>query len=160
MDTPLKKQGIGMDLVEGPILKTLLIFAIPIILTNLIQQLCSTVGLIIIVAAVVNIVFDVLLVAVFDLQAAGTAIATVASQAGSFQTMVTGSGFVSLGFAIGILDGVVCRIGFSLLFLHVFHQGAVSYFWGTALSRTLPAVICFAYFISGKWRTRKLLSDE
>ena len=48
MDTPLKKQGVGMDLVQGPILKTLLIFAIPIILTNLIQQLYSMVDLIII----------------------------------------------------------------------------------------------------------------
>lgn len=79
---------------------------------------------------------------------------------GSFQSMVTGSGFVSLGFLIGILDGVVCRIGFSLLFVYVFNQGAIGYFWGTAFSRTLPAVLCYAYFISGKWKTRKLLTGN
>ena len=40
--------------------------------------------LFIIVAAIVNIFFDILLVAVFKLEAAGTAIATVFSQIGSF----------------------------------------------------------------------------
>lgn len=77
----------------------------------------------------------------------------------SLQTMVTGSGFVSLGFILGIMDGVVCRIGFSLLFLYVFNYGVVSFFWGTAFSRTIPGLICFIYFISGKWRTRKLLTE-
>ncbi len=79
---------------------------------------------------------------------------------GSLQTMVTGSGFVSLGFLLGIMDGVVCRIGFSLLFLHVFNYGVTSFFWGTAFSRTIPGLICFTYFISGKWRTRKLLTES
>ena len=79
---------------------------------------------------------------------------------GTFQAMVTGCGFVSLGFLIGILDGVVCRIGFSLLFVNVFNQGAYGYWWGTAFARTLPGLLCFAYFMSGKWKTRKLLSDK
>lgn len=79
---------------------------------------------------------------------------------GTFQSMVTGSGFVSLGFLIGILDGVVCRIGFSLLFAKVMGMGAVGFFWGTAFSRTLPAVVCFTYFMSGKWRTRRLLTES
>lgn len=79
---------------------------------------------------------------------------------GSLQAMVTGSGFVSLGFVLGIMDGVVCRIGFSLLFLHVFDAGVTSFFWGTALSRTIPGLICLAYFLSGKWKTRKLLTDS
>lgn len=79
---------------------------------------------------------------------------------GTFQAMVTGCGFVSLGFLIGILDGVVCRIGFSLLFVYVLNQGAYGYWWGTAFARTLPGLLCFAYFMSGKWKTRKLLSDK
>lgn len=81
----------------------------------------------------------------------------VAGITGSFQSMVTGSGFVSLGFLLGILDGVISRIGFSLLFLHVFDCGVVSFFWGTAFSRTLTGAVVVAYFLSGKWRTRKLL---
>ncbi|MCC8045951.1 MAG: MATE family efflux transporter [Clostridiales bacterium] len=83
----------------------------------------------------------------------------VAGITGSFQSMVTGCGFVSLGFVLGIIDGVVSRIGFSLLFLNVFNMGVTSYFWGTAFSRTLTGVIVVGYFISGKWKTRKLLTE-
>lgn len=78
---------------------------------------------------------------------------------GAFQSMVTGCGFVSLGFVLGIVDGVISRIGFSLLFLYVFGAGVESFFWGTAFSRTLTGVIVVAYFLSGKWKTRKLLTD-
>ncbi|MBD5393157.1 MAG: MATE family efflux transporter [Lachnospiraceae bacterium] len=78
---------------------------------------------------------------------------------GAFQSMVTGCGFVSLGFLLGIVDGVISRIGFSLLFLHVFHAGVESFFWGTAFSRTLTGLVVVGYFLSGKWRTRKLLTD-
>lgn len=104
---------------------------------------------------------------------------------GSFQAMVTGCGFVSLGFAIGILDGVVCKIGLSLIFVPMFEQladgslfaticsqiplqtltatgsfGYMGYFLGIACSRILPGFLCFGYFLSGRWRTRKLLVDK
>ena len=49
---------------------------------------------------------------------------------GAFQSMVTGSGFVMLGFGIGILDGVICKIGFSFIFMHVFQMGFVGLIWG------------------------------
>ncbi len=78
----------------------------------------------------------------------------------SFQAMVTGCGFVSLGFLIGILDGVVCRIGISLFFFYVLNAGYESYWWGTAFARVLPGLLCFAYFMSGKWKTRKLLTED
>lgn len=78
---------------------------------------------------------------------------------GAFQAMVTGCGFVSLGFVIGILDGVVCKIGLSLLLVNVMGMGYVGYFMGIAFSRILPGILCFAYYLSGKWKTRKLLSD-
>jgi len=78
---------------------------------------------------------------------------------GAFQAMVTGCGFVELGFAIGILDGVICKIGLSLMFVYVFDMGYLGLFWGVACSRILPGVLCGAYFFSGKWRTRKLLTE-
>ncbi len=102
---------------------------------------------------------------------------------GTFQAMVTGCGFVSLGFAIGILDGIVCKIGLSLIFAPLFanagdtgffaffcsqvpdpatltlcpDNGYLGYFLGIACSRILPGLLCFGYFLSGKWKTRKLL---
>jgi len=78
---------------------------------------------------------------------------------GAYQAMVTGCGFVNLGFAIGILDGVICKIGLSLLFVYVLDLGFVGLFWGVACSRVLPAILCVTYFYSGKWRERKLLTE-
>lgn len=79
---------------------------------------------------------------------------------GSFQSMVTGCGFVELGFLIGILDGVVCKIGLSVLFMNVFHLDYLGLWWGVACSRILPGCICVAYYLSGRWKTRKLLTKD
>ena len=48
MDSGTQKRRVGRDLTQGSIVKTLLIFAIPILLTNIVQQLYNTVDLIII----------------------------------------------------------------------------------------------------------------
>ncbi len=78
---------------------------------------------------------------------------------GSFQAMVTGSGFVELGFILGALDGLICKIGFSVLFISAFDMGYLGLWWGVSCSRILPGCICILYFFSGKWKTRKLLTD-
>lgn len=78
----------------------------------------------------------------------------------AFQSVVTGAGFATFSMLLGLLDGVVCRIGFSLLFLYVFDFGNLSFFFGNGMARTLPALIAFLYFISGKWKTRKLLGEK
>lgn len=77
---------------------------------------------------------------------------------GSFQAMVTGSGFVELGFILGLLDGVICKIGFSMLFIHVFGMGYIGLWWGVTCSRILNGCICIYYFLSRKWETRNLLA--
>lgn len=77
----------------------------------------------------------------------------------SFQSMVIGSGYAAMNFMVGILDGVVCKIGLSILFVQVMDMGVLGYFWAIAFSRAIPGVICFLFFVSGKWKTRKLLSD-
>jgi len=82
----------------------------------------------------------------------------VSAVTSSFQSMVIGSGNAALNFVIGILDGVVCKVGLSLLFVNVIFQvtpetdwfmTTLSYFWGTGLSRVLSAFVCIAYFFSG-----------
>ncbi len=75
----------------------------------------------------------------------------------SFGCLISGLGYASLNFILGIMDGVVFRVGFSLLFLYEFHFGAVSFFMGNALARFAPAAISFVYFMSGRWKKRKLL---
>lgn len=78
----------------------------------------------------------------------------------TFQALVIGSGFASLNFVIGILDGVVFKVGFALILVNVFNMGVYGYWWGTAFSRLVPGLICVAYYLSGKWKTRKLLSEK
>ncbi len=78
----------------------------------------------------------------------------------AFQAMVIGSGFASMNFVIGILDGVVCKIGLSILFADILGMGVLGYFWATGFSRALPAVICFIFFMSGAWKSRKLLTEK
>lgn len=78
---------------------------------------------------------------------------------GSFQTMVTGSGFVTLGFAIGVLDGLVCRVGLSWMFANVLGLGYIGLFWGASTARIIPGLLCLGYFLSGNWKTRKLLTE-
>ncbi len=78
----------------------------------------------------------------------------------TFQAMVIGSGFASLNFAIGILDGVVFKVGLALVLVYGFHLGVYGYWWGTAFSRLVPGLVCLGYFLSGKWKTRRLLSEK
>lgn len=74
---------------------------------------------------------------------------------GSFQAMITGCGFTELGIVVGILDGVVCKVGLTLLLVHGFGLGYLGMFWGMSASRILPGLFCAAYFFSGHWKTRK-----
>ena len=78
----------------------------------------------------------------------------------SLQSMVIGCGNATLNFVIGILDGVVCKIGLSLILVYVFDMGVFGYFWGTGFSRLIPGLICLVYFLSGAWSKRKLLTEE
>lgn len=81
------------------------------------------------------------------------------SVVGAFQSMVTGCGFVEMGFAIGILDGVLCKVGLSWFFASAMNMGYIGMFWGVACSRILPGILCGIYYFSGKWKTRKLLTE-
>lgn len=55
MTQAVRKDRVGTNLTEGPIMSSLLLFAIPIVLTNLVQQLYSMVDLIVIGQYVGNI---------------------------------------------------------------------------------------------------------
>ena len=74
--------------------------------------------------------------------------------------MLSGAGEVMLGFLVGILDAVVFRIGISLFCREVLGIGIYSFFWGTALCQVVPGIISLVYFLSGKWKTKKLLSES
>lgn len=83
----------------------------------------------------------------------------LAALLGTFQAVVTGVGFAAFGFAIGMLDGVVCRIGFSLFFVYVLEWGVKGYFMGHAMARLVPFLLSFLYYTSGRWKKRNLLME-
>lgn len=55
-----------------------------------------------------------------------------------------------------MLDGVACRIGLSVLYAYVLNMGVTGFFLGNATARVIPGILGCAYFLSGKWKTRKL----
>lgn len=79
---------------------------------------------------------------------------------GSFGSVVTGSGHTKLNFISGLLDGVILRLGISFLFAYTLNMGVVGFFYGNALARLGPTIVSSIYFLSGKWKTRKLLVDK
>lgn len=79
---------------------------------------------------------------------------------GPFQAVITGSGNARLSFVSGLLDGVVLRLGISFCFAYLLDMGVTGFFWGNALARFAPVFIGITYYLSGKWKTRKLLSEQ
>ncbi len=70
-------------------------------------------------------------------------------------SLVNGIGFVSLNFAVGILDGVVFRIGLALLFGKALGFGISGFWYGTVLAGFTSCFIIGPYYFSGKWQNRK-----
>ena len=79
---------------------------------------------------------------------------------GAFGAVITGSGNAMLSLMIGLLDGILLRLVISITFSEALEMGVVGYFYGNSLPRIAPAVIGAVYFFSGKWKTRKLLTEK
>lgn len=74
--------------------------------------------------------------------------------------LINGIGFATLSLVAGLLDSVVARIGFSLLFAYVLDMGILGFWYGSALAGYVPIVIGFGYYLTGKWKTRKLITQS
>lgn len=78
----------------------------------------------------------------------------------SFNSVINGIGFTSLSMAIGLLDGVVARIAFSLLFGITLGLGLNGFFLGHSLAIWITALLSFGYYLSGHWQRRKLAVQQ
>jgi Na+-driven multidrug efflux pump len=56
---------------------------------------------------------------------------------------------------MGLLDGIVMRIGLALLLGKVCNMGVEGFWLGSALAGLTYGVVCGPYFLSGKWKKRK-----
>jgi len=76
-----------------------------------------------------------------------------------FNAVINGVGHASLSFLVGIMDGVVARVGVALLLGKLMGFGVYGFWYGSGSAGFVTAAIGLAYFLSGKWKTRKLLID-
>lgn len=72
---------------------------------------------------------------------------------------LNGIGHMRLNLVIALADGVVARIGLSLLLANVLGMGLHGYWWGQTLAGLVSVIWGWLYFFSGLWKTRKLLSN-
>ena len=73
---------------------------------------------------------------------------------------IQGIGNAKLSMVLALLDGVVLRIGLSWLFGIVLGWGFFGFVLGYGLAPYGNAVPGMIYFLSGKWKKRKVLADD
>ncbi|MBQ4052081.1 MAG: MATE family efflux transporter [Clostridia bacterium] len=66
--------------------------------------------------------------------------------------IINGSGNYKVNFATAILDGIVMRIGLSLLFGLGLQMHYVGFWLGDALAGFTPMVIGIVFYLTGKWK--------
>ena len=66
--------------------------------------------------------------------------------------IVNGSGNYKVNFATAILDGIVLRIGLSLLFGLVLDMTYVGFWLGDALAGFTPMVVGITFYFTGNWK--------
>ena len=71
--------------------------------------------------------------------------------------LVNGTGAALLGLTASIIDGVLCRIGFSILFGNVLGMGVAGYWLGSTLAGYVSVVILAPFFLTGAWKQKKRL---
>jgi putative MATE family efflux protein len=77
-----------------------------------------------------------------------------------YYAVINGIGYASLSFIIGILDGVVGRIGLSVLLGLVCGFGLTGFWIGSQLAGYITAICSAAYYYSGRWKSRELLIQK
>ena len=73
-----------------------------------------------------------------------------------YMQLANGIGNARLGLIMGLMDGVVMRIGLSLLLGYALNLGLVGFWWGSAIAGFTPAVIGAVYYYSGRWKKFEL----
>lgn len=79
---------------------------------------------------------------------------TASALRGAMNAFNFGCGNYKFNFAVAILDGIVARIGFSLLLGFVLDLGYMGFWMGNALAGTVPFFLGLVYYLSGRWKTR------
>lgn len=74
-----------------------------------------------------------------------------------FFALINGSGNAKLNLIVGLLDGVICRIGLALMMGLALDMGIMGFWLGNAFAGYMPFLIGGVYFLTGKWKTSRLI---
>ena len=74
-----------------------------------------------------------------------------------YTALINGIGFAGLSLVIALLDGVISRIGLSLLFGRALNMGYFGIWLGSSMAGFSTALVAMLYFYSGSWKKRNLL---
>lgn len=79
---------------------------------------------------------------------------------GPFFGLINGVGAPTLNLAVGLFDGVVCRIGLTMLLGVALGFGIQGFWYGYCFAGYAPFLIGFIFFVSGKWKTMKFVKTD
>lgn len=68
--------------------------------------------------------------------------------------LINGSGIHKINFATAIFDGIIMRIGLSVLFGIALNMGYIGFWLGDALAGYTPFFIGIVFYFSGKWKNK------
>ena len=68
-----------------------------------------------------------------------------------FFALINGSGNAKLNLIVGLLDGVICRVGLAMLMGLAMGMGIMGFWLGNAFAGYMPFLIGGVYFLTGKW---------
>ena len=71
-----------------------------------------------------------------------------------FFALINGSGNAKLNLIVGLLDGVICRVGLAMLMGIALEMGIMGFWLGNAFAGYMPFLIGGVYFFTGKWKKR------
>lgn len=71
-------------------------------------------------------------------------------------SIINGSGNTKLNLAVAIIDGIISRIGIAALLGFTFKMGCLGFWFGDSIAGFVPIIIGMTFYISGKWRTKKI----
>ena len=79
----------------------------------------------------------------------------------SMNAFTSGCGNYKFNFAVAIIDGLITRIGLSLLFGNALSMGYFGFWLGDAISGSMPFILGTFFYLSGLWKRKSaIVSDQ
>jgi len=78
----------------------------------------------------------------------------------SMNAFTSGCGNYKFNFAVAIIDGLITRIGLSLLFGMALSMGYFGFWLGDAISGSMPFVLGLVYYLSGWWKKKSAIVTD